>query len=67
MKNYQPVSIRDVGLRQFLEDTRAKHNNKGYDEFSEMVDRGLFKTQIARFFGVTNSTVWTWIKYYHKD
>ncbi len=67
MKNYQPITIRDQGLRQYLESTRDRHNNKGFDDFSEMVDRGIFKTQIARMFGVTKNTIWDWLKYYQKD
>lgn len=66
MKNYQPVSIRDIGLKQFLEDTREKHNNKGYMDFKELLENGIFKTQIAKIFGVRNQTIWYWMKYYNE-
>lgn len=60
-------SLKLLGLKQWLENTKAVHNGLGYDEFVERVKADVTKRRIARDFDVTIPTVYAWIRQYQEE
>ena len=69
----RPDSIRNIGLRNHLEATKAEHNNRGYAEFVKYLELGeeygepLPVVKLARAFSVTTRTLEKWLIIYHEE
>ena len=71
------ISLEDMGLERYLNNSLESHNNHGYDDFVEQVKAlqqgksvGPFKvtkSAIGRMFNVHRHTVQSWIDLYNKD
>jgi len=68
-----PNSIRLIGLNRYLEQTRDKHNGRGYAEFVKYIEYGdefgepLPFLKMARVFKVTRQTLERWITIYNEE
>jgi len=63
----KPFKISDVGLEHYLEITRSLHNNFGYPEFISMLENGVDKSNLAKAFGVSRNTIYSWLKELAKE
>lgn len=62
---YKPPSIKEEGLENYLNRTKALHNNLGYTDFAERVRLNVPKARIADDFNVSDNTIWkTWLPLY---
>ena len=57
-----PQKIEDIGLENYLNETKGEHNGADYDEFMKRLDLKEPKTVIARAFNVTPGTIRYWIE-----
>jgi hypothetical protein len=61
---YKPKSIKDEGLQQYLDRTRAEHRGLGYADFEQRMQLGVSKPKIARDFGMSTTRIWFWVNLY---
>lgn len=61
MKRYIPPKIEDIGLEEYLNNTKHKHSGYDYSQFVSMLDKGVNKSNIARLFGVDRKTIVKWL------
>lgn len=59
--SYQRLTLKEIGIRKYLDDTSAKHNDRDYDEFVKLIKLGVNKSNIARIFNVDLRTIQHWI------
>jgi len=64
---YKPPKIEDIGLKNYLNQTKHKHNDCGYDEFVKRYELNEPKTVMARAFSVDRLTINKWIVIYLKE
>ena len=57
----RPDKIRSMGLKAYLEKTKAKHRNLGYEAFSAMLEGKASISSMARSFDVEWRTMNNWI------
>lgn len=62
-----PISIAQRGLANYLNETKDKHNNHGYFEFTHHLKLKVPKRIIAEDFNVNTRTIYLWIKVYDKE
>jgi len=60
-------SIRDIGLKAYLDDTSLEHDGFGYLVFVKLNRSGLTPADIARAFKVSRQTAWKWVKIYGEE
>lgn len=65
----QWISIEEIGLKEYLTQTKAEHDNKGYDDFIAMLKSELkySKQQIRRAFKISRPTLDRWLEVYGKE
>lgn len=63
----RPDSIKTMGLRVYLEKTRADHDDHGYDDFVEMADKSVSVSAMCRLFGVSRFTMNKWLALYEAE
>lgn len=61
------VTIKDLGLHEYLEQTKSQHNDHGWDDFEDFMVRKVSRTAIAKIFGVTGQTAYNWAKKYNDE
>lgn len=62
MQHYKPRSIEEMGgLRVYLDATRNKHGNNGYEDFILRIDIAN-RRKLAELFCVTEDTIYRWLK-----
>ena len=62
----KPPSIKDIGLKQYLDDTADKHNGFDYATFVKLAaHEGV--TTLARTYAVSRLTMYKWQKIYHEE
>ena len=66
MARYIPPSIKDLGLKTYLDNTAHKHNNMGYEQFCLFLTSRMNITSISKAFGVSRATGVKWLKI-HKE
>lgn len=54
--------LSNLGLVEYLNATKEKHHNLGFDNFKDMVKNEVNVANLARAFGVTRPTVHSWLK-----
>lgn len=68
-----PRSIDAYGLQQYLDGTRWRHNDNGYDEFVKLMaenrrdPRRVSLTEIGRHFNVDRRTIYNWVDRYQNE
>lgn len=69
MSNQPSVNIEKIGLKKYLEDTKAQHNDQGYEEFTFFLrpEVKLGHTAIGRLMNVTRNTVRRWVAVHNKE
>lgn len=66
MSSLRPnVSIEEVGLKKFLDDSAERHNGYGYDDFVK--NQKLGKSGLAKLFGVDRDTIYRWLIVLEKE
>lgn len=63
---YRPLSIEQLGLRDYLDATKAQHNGYGYNDFVKLLEVAS-QQKIADRFGVNWYTVHRWLTIYNKE
>lgn len=67
------LNIEETGVKDYLEQTKEKHNNRGYNEFVKYVKllgtnqdgfTRITKSGLARHYNVTRPTLERWLKQY---
>ena len=63
------VNIEKIGLKKYLEDTKAQHNNQGYEAFVFFLTPQvkLGHTAIGRLMNVNRNTVRRWAEVHGKE
>lgn len=56
--------IDDIGIDEYLNQTAAQHNNFDFEAFVVMLKQKVDKANIARAFGVSRNTVYSWLQKY---
>lgn len=56
--------IDDIGIAEYLNQTAAQHNDFDFESFVVMLKQRVDKANIARAFGVSRNTVYSWIEKY---
>lgn len=64
---YRPPAIKEIGLKMYLNQTRSKHNDLGWDAFKQRMELGVPKDRIARDFGISPQTTWKWVRIYEEQ
>jgi hypothetical protein len=65
---FHPTSLREIGLKEYLNSSRIQHNNMGYSEFINLHKAGLKGMTLARAMGVKSpKTVNKWLEIYHEE
>lgn len=59
---YIPPQISEIGLEDYLDDTRSRHNDYGYSEFIKMHNTGVNKSNLAHLMNVSRGTIIRWLK-----
>lgn len=69
MPSQLSVSIEKTGLKKHLNETKAIHNNQGYDQFVFYLtpELKLGYTAIGRLMNVDRNTARKWANIYHKE
>lgn len=60
-------SIKNMGLKGYLESTTVMHNGLGYGEFVARIKLESPKTKIAKKFKVEKKTIYRWIEVYEEE
>ena len=60
-------SIKYVGLKDWLNGSKAKHDGHDYDFFVDVFTKGVSKSNIARMFKVDRQTVIKWCAVYDAE
>ena len=66
-------SIREKGLRSYLDSTTGKHNDRGYDDFHRCITAGdefgepIAARKLARIFNVSRPTVEKWLSIWREE
>lgn len=61
------TTIKDLGLQEYLDQTKSQHNDHGWADFEEYMNKRISRTAIAKIFGVTGQTAYNWAKIYNED
>ncbi len=61
---YKPPGIKGMGLQQWLDASKERHDDHGYDDFVEMRKKGINKSNIAYMFRVDRRSVTRWAELY---
>lgn len=61
------VTIKELGLQDYLDQTKSQHNDHGWIDFEEYMKKGISRTAIAKIFGVTGQTAYNWAKIYNDE
>lgn len=62
------ISIRDIGLKKYLDAHKAEHRGMGYKEFVTLhKDAKQNITNLARAFNISRPTIMKWIDIYKEE
>lgn len=60
----KPMSIKEIGLQKYLDDTAVIHNGYGYADFFKLYNGQVDTANLARAFQVSRNTMFKWKKIY---
>lgn len=65
---YRPtISIREEGLKKYLNRTKALHDGYDYKQFVKEYEKGQNSSALARMFNVSRNTMLKWRKVYESE
>ena len=60
-------NIEKIGLKAHLESSRSRHNDYGYAEFINLLERQVNKVNLARIYRVNRKTIDRWVEVHKKE
>jgi hypothetical protein len=65
----KPTSIKNIGLKNYLDQTAEQHNGYGYDFFRKSIEVPVPPTtnSLARTFNVSRLTMGKWLSIYKEE
>lgn len=68
MSKVKPISIRAIGLKNYLDSTSLAHNDRTYNDFCFYMKHNVSKPAIGRMFNVNNrDTIKKWVAIYNEE
>lgn len=68
MPKTKPISIRSMGLQEYLDSTALAHNGQGYKEFCFYIKHRVPHSAIGRMFNIGNRrTIGKWVDIYKEE
>ncbi|GAC1503492.1 MAG: hypothetical protein NVS1B10_08610 [Candidatus Saccharimonadales bacterium] len=63
----RPDSIREIGLKTYLDDHKKDHNGFGYATFITFVKSDMSITSMSKAYKVSFSTMTRWLSVYYEE
>lgn len=67
MRKHPSDSLRVIGLKKHLDDTKDQHDGNDYDEFVKLLEYHAPLTRIADIFKVTRATIYRYLAQYEHE